>query len=83
MACSIGHNITEFKSHNIIHNIYFTKSADVNVGFQNLQFFTRENVSTKATVCAQIDSGSLEREIVVYLSTVAEGTAEGNYLISI
>ena len=54
------------------------KTADVGVGFQSLQFFTRENVSTKATVCTQIDSGSLEREIVVFLNTIAEGTAEGN-----
>jgi UDP-glucose 6-dehydrogenase len=27
-------------------------------------------------VCAQIDQGSLEREVVVYLSTIPGGTAE-------
>ena len=55
---------------------YFT---DVSVGFQSLQFFTKENVSSRATVCAQINNGSLEREVTVYLSTLTGGTAEGNY----
>lgn len=36
---------------------------------------TTENVS--ATVCAQIDSGILEREVVAYLSTTSGGTALG------
>ena len=48
----------------------------VSIGFQYLVFSTMENVS--ATVCAQIDSGCLEREVVVYLSTVTGGTATGN-----
>ena len=56
----------------------FITITDISVSFQSLQFFTRENVSSKATVCAQINNGSLEREVVVYLSTVVGGTAEGN-----
>ena len=49
----------------------------MDIGFQDIQFFTRENVSATATVCAQIDRGSLEREVVAYLSTIPEGTAIG------
>ena len=49
--------------------------AVVDIGFQSLEFISTENSS--ATVCAQIDRGSLEREVVVYLSTVSGGTAVG------
>ena len=48
----------------------------MNIGFQNLEFVALEsNMST--IVCAQIDVGSLEREVVVYLTTVSGGTAVG------
>ena len=49
------------------------------IGFQNLEFFTRENVSASAALCAQIDRGSLEREVAAYLTTVTGGTAVGKY----
>lgn len=39
---------------------------DVSIGFQSPHFFTKENVSARATVCAQINNGSLEREVAVY-----------------
>ena len=51
----------------------------MDIGFQALLFFTRENVSATAIVCAQIDRGSLEREVEVYLSTIPGGTAIGKY----
>ena len=41
------------------------------VGFQTLEFTTMENSSAVATVCAQIDGGSLEREVMAYLTSVA------------
>ena len=44
-------------------------TAVVNIGFQSLKFITQENSSAVATVCAQIDRGSLERQVVAYLST--------------
>ena len=37
-----------------------------------------ENESAIANVCAQIDHGSLEREVTAYLSTIPGGTAERN-----
>lgn len=37
-----------------------------------------EGASSTAIVCVQITNGSLEREVVVYLSTLDGGTAEGN-----
>ena len=49
----------------------------VDIGFQAPQFFTMENGSATAMVCAQIDRGSLEREVVAYLSTIPGGTATG------
>ena len=49
----------------------------VDIGFQAPQFFTVENASATAMVCAEIDRGSLEREVVVYLSTIPTGTATG------
>ena len=52
--------------------------AAVDIGFQSLQFTTSED--TSASVCAQITRGSLERDVVVYLNTVSEGTATGNIL---
>ena len=56
----------------------FHKLADVSIGFQSLQFFAMEGVSSTATVCAQIMNGTLEREVVAYLSTLDGGTAESN-----
>ena len=43
----------------------------MNIGFQSLEFITREYSSAVATVCAQIDRGSLERDVVAYLTTTA------------
>ena len=37
-----------------------------------------ENESAIANVCAQIDRGSLEREVTVHLSTIPGRTAERN-----
>ena len=48
----------------------------MNVGFQNLEFFTEENTAT-VRVCTQIDTGSLEREVTAFLSTTTGGTATG------
>ena len=45
------------------------------VGFESQVFTTTENVS--AMVCAEIVTGSLEREVEAYLSTVSEGSAGG------
>lgn len=56
--------------------------AAVDIGFQAPQFFTMENTSAMAIVCAQIDSGSLEREVVAYLSTIPGGTATGKLNIT-
>jgi hypothetical protein len=47
----------------------------VDIGFLDPLFFTMENESATANVCAQIDRGSLEREVVVYLSTIPGGAA--------
>ena len=49
--------------------------AAVDIGFQSLEFVTTEN--TSARVCAEIDRGALEREVVAYLSTASGGTATG------
>lgn len=49
----------------------------MNIGFQSLEFATEENTSAIARVCAQIDTGSLEREVTAFLSTVTGGTATG------
>jgi hypothetical protein len=48
----------------------------VDIGFLVPLFFTMENGSATATVCAEIDRGSLERQVVAYLSTIPGGTAE-------
>jgi hypothetical protein len=48
----------------------------VDIGFEAPMFFTMENESATAMACAEIDRGSLEREVVVYLSTIPGGTAE-------
>ena len=37
-----------------------------------------ENESARAVACAQIDRGSLEREVVAYLSNIPGGTATRN-----
>ena len=42
----------------------------VNIGFQSLEFITKENSSAVATVCAQIDRGSLERYVDAYLNSI-------------
>lgn len=51
------------------------KLTAVDIGFLAPQFFTMENESAAAMVCAEIDRGSLEREVVAYLSTIPGGTA--------
>ena len=38
---------------------------------------TEEGSSLTASVCAQIDSGILEREVVAFLSTTTRGTTTG------
>ena len=43
----------------------------VNIGFQSLEFISEENSSAVATVCAQIDRGTLERYVDVYLTSFA------------
>lgn len=57
----------------------------MNIGFQSFEFVTKENSSAVATVCAQIDRGSLERDVVAYLTTTAliGDTAMGMYTCSI
>ena len=57
--------------------------AVVNIGFQSLEFPTEESTSARARVCAQIDAGSLEREVTAFLSTIAGGTATGSYALVI
>ena len=49
----------------------------MNIGFQSLEFITEESTSARARVCAQIDTGSLEKEVTAFLSTNAGGTATG------
>ena len=51
----------------------------MNIGFQSLEFITEESNgnSTRARVCAQIDNGTLEREVIAFLSAIAGGTATG------
>ena len=51
----------------------------MNIGFQSLVFITEESDgnSTRTRVCAQIDNGTLEREVTAFLSTIAGGTATG------
>ena len=49
----------------------------MNIGFQNLEFFTEESTSATVRVCTQIDTGSLEREVTAFLSTTTGGTATG------
>ena len=51
------------------------KRTAVDIGFLAPMFFAIENGSAAAMVCAQIDRGSLEREVVAYLSTIPGGTA--------
>ena len=51
------------------------KRTAVDIGFLAPVFFAIENGSAAAIVCAQIDRGSLEREVVAYLSTIPGGTA--------
>ena len=51
--------------------------TDISIGFQSLLFSTTEGVSVNVTVCAQIDEGTLERNVPFYLST-ANLTATGN-----
>ena len=53
----------------------------MNIGFQSLEFITEESTSARARVCAQIDTGSLEREVTAFLSTIAGGTATGMHYI--
>lgn len=55
-------------------------SVDVDIGFQSLEFVTTEN-TLAATVCAQIDNWSIERNVVAYLSTIPEGNATGRSLL--
>ena len=55
-------------------NFVFKHTA-VDIGFLAPVFFAIENGSAAAMVCAQIDRGSLEREVVAYLSTIPGGTA--------
>ena len=50
--------------------------ADVDIGFQSLEFVTYENTST-ATVCGRIDRGSLERDVIAYVNTISGGNATG------
>ena len=47
----------------------------MDIGFLAPMFFTMENGSAAAMACAQIDRGSLEREVMAYLSTIPGGTA--------
>jgi hypothetical protein len=67
-----------------LNNFEF-KPAAVNIGFLAPLFFTMENESATAMVCAQIDQGNLEREVTVvaFLSTIPGGTAERKQNITI
>ena len=47
----------------------------MDIGFLAPVLFAIENGSAVANVCAEIDRGSLEREVVTYLSTIPGGTA--------
>ncbi len=40
-----------------------------------------ESTSARARVCAQIDNGSLEREVTAFWSTITGGTATGIYAL--
>jgi hypothetical protein len=51
------------------------KHTAVDIGFLMPLFFTMENGSATSMVCAEIDRGSLERQVVAYLSTILGGTA--------
>ena len=50
--------------------------TEVSIGFQSLQFLTTEGSSATVEICAQIDAGTLERSVSVYIST-ANQTATG------
>ena len=49
----------------------------MNIGFENLEFLAQEGSLATTRLCAQIDSGHLEREVVAFLTTTTDGTATG------
>ena len=68
-----------------IHKIHPSISffTDISIGFQSLVYSTTEGPSANATVCAQIDEGTLERNVSFLLSTMnltATGNAEENII---
>ena len=52
----------------------------MDIGFQSLEFVTTED-TLAATVCAQIDNWSIERNVVAYVSTILGGNATGKSLL--
>ena len=56
--------------------LIFHFSAEAVVGLQ-FQSYTVNEASGVATVCAELIDGEIERDIVASLSTLADGTAQG------